>query len=201
MIFNTYLPKFSYDSIIGIQNFQSTLIVFFAALLVTTIIQWIVSIYRETKTLPPGPWGVPFLGYLAFIGNEKHTKYAKLAKQYGRIFCARLGCQLTVVISDYQIIREAFRHEEFTGRPNTPLMSILNGFGKFATHNHVQCIRSDLVCNENNKRQFSKINRDNFHSDSDRKIQMRKTNVFSIFFSLISTTTKKLSSMKHISFV
>jgi 26-hydroxylase len=131
MIFDTYLPKFSYDSIIGAQNAKSTLFVFIAALLIVTLIQYIISMYNEIKSLPPGPWGVPFFGYLAFIGNEKHTKYRELAKKYGSLFSARLGCQLTVVISDYQMIREAFRHDEFTGRPKTPLMSILNGFGEY----------------------------------------------------------------------
>lgn len=80
--------------------------------------------------LPPGPWGLPVMGYLAFIGHEKHTRYLELAKRYGSLFSARLGNQLTVVMSDYKMIRDAFRREEFTGRPDTPFMQTLDGFGE-----------------------------------------------------------------------
>lgn len=86
---------------------------------------------NKNNILPPGPLGIPILGYLTFLGNEKHTKFEYLSKKYGSIFSARLGCQLTVVISDYKIIREAFKKYEFSGRPKTPLMNTLNGFGKF----------------------------------------------------------------------
>lgn len=100
-------------------------------LLLGLILQKILSIIYEIKKLPPGPYGIPIFGYLAFVGNEKHTKYRELAKKYGSIFSARLGCQLNVVISDYKTIREAFKTYEFTNRPKTPLMDVINGFGKF----------------------------------------------------------------------
>ncbi|XP_055551501.1 cytochrome P450 18a1 isoform X2 [Wyeomyia smithii] len=53
----------------------------------------------------------------------------KLARKYGSLFSAKLGAQLTVVISDYKIIREAFKTEDFTGRPHSPLLKTLGGFG------------------------------------------------------------------------
>ncbi|KAJ6637049.1 Cytochrome P450 18a1 [Pseudolycoriella hygida] len=85
--------------------------------------------YREFKYLPPGPWGLPIFGYLMFMGKEKHTRFMELAKNYGSIYSARLGYQLTVVISDYKVVREIFRKEEFTGRPDTPFLKTINGFG------------------------------------------------------------------------
>lgn len=97
------------------------------------LILFIKKVYKfiqDFRQLPPGPIGLPVFGYLAFLGNEKHTKYSELAKKYGSIFSARLGCQLNVVISDYKTIREAFKRYEFTGRPKTPLMDTLNGFGE-----------------------------------------------------------------------
>ncbi|KAI5636308.1 cytochrome p450 domain-containing protein [Phthorimaea operculella] len=67
------------------------------------------------------------VGCAGFTRHPKHSSGA--ASAYGALFSARLGNQLTVVLSDYRLIREAFRREEFTGRPSTPLMHTLEGLG------------------------------------------------------------------------
>nr|CAJ31114.1 cytochrome P450 [Spodoptera littoralis] len=87
-----------------------------------------VSLLTEMRKLPPGPWGPPVVGYLPFLG-VRHKTFLELARNYGALFSAALGNQLTIVLSDYKLIREAFRREEFTGRPNTPLMHTLDGLG------------------------------------------------------------------------
>lgn len=112
-----------------VSDVKNTFFVFIAVLLLVIVIQRIQRFYHDIKTLPPGPWGIPILGYLIFMGNEKHTRFMELAKCYGSVFSARLGYQLTVVMSDYKMIRELFRKEEFTGRPDTPFLKTLNGFG------------------------------------------------------------------------
>ncbi|XP_068629983.1 cytochrome P450 18a1-like [Battus philenor] len=86
------------------------------------------TLLREMRKLPPGPWGPPVVGYLPFLG-VRHKTFLELARNYGALFSARLGNQLTIVLSDYKLIREAFRREEFTGRPSTPLMHTLDGLG------------------------------------------------------------------------
>nr|QRG28708.1 CYP18A1 [Chilo infuscatellus] len=88
----------------------------------------LLTVLREIRKLPPGPWGPPVVGYLPFLGI-RHKTFLQLARHYGSLFSARLGNQLTIVLSDYKLIREAFRREEFTGRPNTPLMHTLDGLG------------------------------------------------------------------------
>ena len=112
------------------HDLQQLLLVFVSILSLVSFLQWLLNVYSELRKLPPGPWGLPVIGYLLFMGNEKHTRFMELAKQYGSLFSARLGNQLTVVMSDYKLIRECFRREEFTGRPDTPFMQTLNGFGK-----------------------------------------------------------------------
>ncbi|XP_029675425.1 cytochrome P450 18a1 [Formica exsecta] len=102
-----------------------TLLVFVSVLLVVRFIQWL----KYIRTLPPGPWGVPILGYLPFIKGDLHLRYNELAKKYGSIFSARLGNQLVVVLSDYRVIRDTFRREDFTGRPHTEFINILDGYG------------------------------------------------------------------------
>lgn len=64
------------------------------------------------------------------MGREKHTTLMELAKRFGSVYSANLGYQLTVVLSDHEMIREAFGRKEFTGRPDTPFMKTLNGLGK-----------------------------------------------------------------------
>ncbi|XP_071450811.1 cytochrome P450 18a1 [Hetaerina americana] len=84
---------------------------------------------RELRHLPPGPWGLPILGYLPFLKGDAHLHFEELARKYGPLFSTRLGNQLIVVLSDYRTIREAFRREEFTARPNTEFSHILEGYG------------------------------------------------------------------------
>lgn len=103
-----------------------TLLVFASVLLMVRFIQW----FKHIRTLPPGPWGVPIFGYLPFIKTDVHLQFTELAKKYGPIFSARLGNQLVVVLSDYRIIRDTFRREDFTGRPHTEFVNILDGYGK-----------------------------------------------------------------------
>lgn len=103
------------------------LVVFLTVLLLVRGLQSL----RETASLPPGPWGLPILGSLPFLKGDLHLHYRDLAHKYGSLFSTRLGSHLVVVLSDYKIIRDAFRKEEFTGRPSTELTDILGGYGKF----------------------------------------------------------------------
>lgn len=100
---------------------------------VTFLAMRLINLVREIQKLPPGPWSPPVVGYLPFLG-VRHKTFLELARSYGALFSARLGNQLTVVMSDYKLIREAFRREEFTGRPSTPLMHILDGLGKYCSN-------------------------------------------------------------------
>nr|CAD7586451.1 unnamed protein product [Timema genevievae] len=102
-----------------------TLLVFLAVIVAVRLLQ----MFREVRSLPPGPWGFPVIGYLPFLKGDAHLHFKELAKKYGSMFSTKLGNQLIVVLSDYKTIREAFRREEFTGRPHTEFSSILGGYG------------------------------------------------------------------------
>lgn len=100
--------------------------VFAVVLLVARALQSFLQVLQ----LPPGPWGLPVLGYLPFLRSDAHLQFGEMARRYGSLFSTRLGNQLIVVLSDYHAIREAFRREEFTGRPHTEFSNILGGYGK-----------------------------------------------------------------------
>ncbi|XP_059488140.1 cytochrome P450 18a1 [Neocloeon triangulifer] len=102
-----------------------TLLVFAAALAVARAAQFLC----ELRRLPPGPWGVPVLGYLPFLKGAPHLHFHQLVERFGSIFSARLGNQLVVVLSDHRTIREAFKRDEFTGRPHSGFSDLVGGYG------------------------------------------------------------------------
>lgn len=115
----------------------SVLAVFCGVLLFVRYLQ----ILRTYRTLPPGPWGLPILGSLPFLKGDLHIYFRDLGYRYGSFFSTRLGSQLFVVLSDYKLIRDAFRKEEFTGRPSNEFTDILGGYGEYFFLN-----TSEIIC-------------------------------------------------------
>jgi cytochrome P450 family 2 subfamily J len=94
---------------------------------------------RRPAGIPPGPTGVPLLGYLPFLGSNIHRTFNKLGKKYGPVFGVYMGDKLTVVLDDYDSIRKAFvdQGDAFSGRPHdmpglvfeTDRMGLINSDG------------------------------------------------------------------------
>lgn len=108
-----------------------------------------VQILWENRKVPPGPWGFPIIGYLPLMKGDSHLQYKDLARKYGTMFSTRLGNQLVVVLSDHKMIREAFRKEEFTGRPHTEFMNILEGYGESCSNvfvDHGFLLNLSILC-------------------------------------------------------
>lgn len=106
---------------------------FLTCILAAIILVLVFRLYckrRKLLPLPPGPYGVPFLGFLPFLGQDFHLTLTNLSKSYGPIFQIFLGNNRIVVINDPIIIREAFRKSVFAGRPSTQLTKILKGYGE-----------------------------------------------------------------------
>lgn len=80
-------------------------------------------------SLPPGPMGLPFLGYLPFVGREIHLTLSDLSDRYGPIYQIFLGGIRVVVLNDAALVRQAFKQPVFSGRPDTQLTRILQGYG------------------------------------------------------------------------
>lgn len=106
-----------------------TLLIFVGVFAAVRSAQWL----KFVHSLPPGPWGLPIVGYLPFLKGDIHLQFGELAKKYGSMFSARLGTQLVVVLSDYRAIRDTFRRDEFNARPHNEFMNILGGYGKLIT--------------------------------------------------------------------
>lgn len=64
-----------------------------ALLICILVMKWI----REWN-YPPGPRGLPLLGYGIFLGENPHKKLKELSKKYGDMFRYVSECYLPVII-------------------------------------------------------------------------------------------------------
>ncbi|KAL0296151.1 UNVERIFIED_CONTAM: Premnaspirodiene oxygenase [Sesamum radiatum] len=88
---------------------------------------WIFKKSRKgTTPCPPGPRGLPILGYLPFLQLNLHHQFAELAKKYGPIYKLQLGSQHSIVISSPALIKEVVRDQDtiFANR-NPPIAAII----------------------------------------------------------------------------
>lgn len=90
----------------------------------------VILLKNVRKRLPPGPYGIPVLGYIPFLGENTYLTLYELSKKFGDIYSISLGQRVFVVLSDPIIIREAFNDSAFSGRPLTPLYGMFKGFGE-----------------------------------------------------------------------
>lgn len=72
---------------------------------------------RNENPLPPGPTGVPILGYLPFIRKPYHIVFKELSEQYGPIIRVRLGFKDVVVLNDLASIRQGLTNPDVLFRP------------------------------------------------------------------------------------
>ena len=83
-----------------------------------------------SRRLPPGPRGLPFLGFLPFLDKDFHLTLTRLSHRFGPVYQIFLGGKRVVVLSDASLVRQAFRQPVFSGRPDTELTRILQGYGR-----------------------------------------------------------------------
>ncbi|KAL9269466.1 Cytochrome P450 76C1-like protein [Drosera capensis] len=81
----------------------------------------------RVPALPPGPYGLPVLGYLPFLGKELHRELTYLASTYGPIYKLWLGSKQFVVISSPSIVREVLRDQDVVFANRSPIIGALVG--------------------------------------------------------------------------
>ncbi|XP_077242868.1 7-ethoxycoumarin O-deethylase-like [Tasmannia lanceolata] len=64
--------------------------------------------------LPPGPRGLPLIGYLPFLSTDLHRDFGKLAETYGPILKLRLGTKTCIVVSSPTLAKEVMREQDPT---------------------------------------------------------------------------------------
>lgn len=95
------------------QPVLSTLI---TALVSIIIIQIIVNFINK-RGQPPGPIGLPIVGYFPFLpSKEVHKELHKMGQRYGPIFRFKMGYYNIVVINNYDAIKESGRLDAFSDK-------------------------------------------------------------------------------------
>ncbi|XP_038687405.1 7-ethoxycoumarin O-deethylase-like [Tripterygium wilfordii] len=95
--------------------------------LIISVLLWIFLIKKSrTKVapLPPGPRGLPIIGYLPFLGTHLHHTFAKLAQIYGPIYKLKLGNKLYVVISSPSLAKQVVRDQDSIFANRDPPVSV-----------------------------------------------------------------------------
>ncbi|KAF2368468.1 Cytochrome P450 [Trinorchestia longiramus] len=83
---------------------------------------------KKPSSMPPGSYGLPILGALP-SGKISITEHMQqLQKKYGNIFTTKWGVHPIVVISDYQLIKKAFKHPDLQGRPQFISLRIMQQY-------------------------------------------------------------------------
>ncbi|KAK2704354.1 cytochrome P450 2J6-like [Artemia franciscana] len=81
---------------------------------------------RKRFNYPPGPTGIPVFGSLPFVSKNLLAKFDEYADAYGDIFSIQLGAFDVIVLNSLEAIREAFKEDVFSGRPQFHFQTIRN---------------------------------------------------------------------------
>uniref|UniRef100_A0A2P2I3B0 Cytochrome P450 2L1-like n=1 Tax=Hirondellea gigas TaxID=1518452 RepID=A0A2P2I3B0_9CRUS len=105
-----------------------------------------ILVYKKTAkpaTMPPGSFGWPVIGSLPPLQMPITQHLSNLKKQYGNIITTKWGSIPIVVLADYQLIKKAFNHPDFQGRPNLFSFQLYSYFRNYGVGNSVGKVWAD----------------------------------------------------------
>jgi len=80
--------------------------------IISVVVLYLIYWYQRPSYFPPGPRGVPFLGYFPMFGKRPQEVAAELSKKYGPVLGVRMGSSDFVFLNDYETI---FQVSEISG--------------------------------------------------------------------------------------
>ncbi|KAI4500834.1 hypothetical protein M0802_004045 [Mischocyttarus mexicanus] len=102
-------PSTTVIIIIIITNHQPPPLEMSIFLIILTFLLFVIFYYTNRKKyrLPPGPIGLPIVGYLPWINPKApHETLTELTRKYGPICGLKMGSVYTVLLSDPRVIRQ-----------------------------------------------------------------------------------------------
>ncbi|KAF8786958.1 Cytochrome P450 2J5 like protein [Argiope bruennichi] len=100
---------------------------------------------KNRKHLPPGPFNLPVVGQLPFLGKEPFRGLHKLTKKYGSVFGLYLGRNYCIILGDYKAVKEAFNKSTTTDRPEVAFDYVPDGVG-FSSVNGQEWVEQRQYC-------------------------------------------------------
>ncbi|GAB6025297.1 hypothetical protein CHUAL_010714 [Chamberlinius hualienensis] len=96
---------------------------FIYCLIAAIFVKWIIKRVNIIVKLPPGPWGLPLVGYLPWINKNAYESFIDITKKYGGLFSVNLGCETVVVLNDWKAVKATLLDQPnvFSGRPDNHL--------------------------------------------------------------------------------
>ncbi|KAK1419070.1 hypothetical protein QVD17_28227 [Tagetes erecta] len=83
------------------------------------------TVWYEGNRLPPGPYGLPVVSYLPFLGSNLHEIFTEMARKYGPIFSLRLGSKFHVVVNSMDLAKVVARDLDQTFANRSPPVTAL----------------------------------------------------------------------------
>jgi len=102
--------------------------IFFLLLFLVSVLCFVYSARNATpKNFPAGPCSLPLIGSLLSVGVDLKSAFQKWRRQWGDIVGFKMGSELAIVISDFDMLQEAFKDDRFAGRPEN-LSSVFKAY-------------------------------------------------------------------------
>ncbi|KAL5551077.1 hypothetical protein UlMin_001253 [Ulmus minor] len=113
---------------LNISNINGNQLVAGAFFTVVFAVLWLRLSTKISSQLPPGPRGLPLIGYIPFLTSDLHLEFFKLATLYGPIYKLWFANQLTIVINSPSLIKEVVRDQDiiFANRDTTVSARIMS---------------------------------------------------------------------------
>ncbi|KAK4493408.1 hypothetical protein RD792_017691 [Penstemon davidsonii] len=101
------------------------------SVIVVSIFWYIRKPTSKAPPLPPGPLGLPIVGYLPFLNQNLLVQFSGLAQKYGPIVKLRVGNKLWVVIASPSLAKEVVRdHDLVFSNRDVPIAAQVVSFGE-----------------------------------------------------------------------
>ncbi|KVH91904.1 cytochrome P450 [Cynara cardunculus var. scolymus] len=108
------------------DHFARTILTIMVPLLIFLWYQYMEVYIRKGKTLlPPGPYGLPVVGYLPFLTFNLHERFTEMSHRYGPISSLRLGSKLHVVVNSVELAKVVTRDLDKTFANRSPPFTAL----------------------------------------------------------------------------
>uniref|UniRef100_A0A914MIN4 Uncharacterized protein n=1 Tax=Meloidogyne incognita TaxID=6306 RepID=A0A914MIN4_MELIC len=123
------------------------LLLFF--LFFTTLLFW--NFVWKRKGLPPGPTPLPIFGNAFSINNSIYEQFQIWAKEYGPVYTIWLGEEPTVIVTDYEIMRDLFIKEGDIYAGRNFLVDLFKTFSGCGISNRTLVFSHNFIKTQSNK--------------------------------------------------